>query len=107
MYYLFLIGAIVSECCGTFLLKLSNGFTSIPYSVGCLVAYLLCFMALGKCLEGIALNVAYATWCGVGIILATAISVFFFKESINVPVAIGIALIIVGVVLVNYFGAVS
>ncbi|MBQ9955512.1 MAG: QacE family quaternary ammonium compound efflux SMR transporter [Eggerthellaceae bacterium] len=105
MHYLFLVAAILLECGGTFLMKLSNGFAELLPSVGCLVLYAACFAALAKALEGIALNIAYATWCGVGIILATSISVFIFKETMNLPVFVGIVLIVVGVVLVNYFGS--
>lgn len=105
MHYVFLITAILLECGGTFLMKLSNGFSELLPSIGCLALYAACFVALAKALEGIALNVAYATWCGVGIILATTISAAVFKETMNLPVFAGIALIVVGVVLVNYFGS--
>ena len=103
MHYAFLIAAILLECGGTFLMKLSDGFSELLPSIGCLALYAACFAALAKALEGIALNVAYATWCGVGIILATAVSVLIFKEAMNPPVLAGILLIVVGVVLVNYF----
>ena len=105
MYYLFLVAAIVLECGGTFCMKLSEGFTSLWPSVGCIALYAACFVALAKALEGIALNVAYATWCGVGIILATCISTLVFKETLNLPIFIGIVLIVAGVVMVNYFGS--
>lgn len=105
MHYVFLIAAILLECGGTFLMKLSNGFAELLPSLGCLALYAACFVALAKALEGIALNVAYATWCGIGIILATTISVAIFKETMSLPVFVGIALIVVGVVLVNYFGS--
>lgn len=105
MPYVFLAAAILLECGGTFMLKLSEGFTQIAPSIASLVLYGLCFAALSKALEGVALNVAYATWSGVGIILATAISYFVFKETLNLPIVIGTALIIAGVVLANYFSS--
>ena len=48
---------------------------------------------------------AYATWGGLGIILAAAVSYFFFHENISTPGMIGIVLIVIGVVLCNFFGA--
>lgn len=105
MHYLFLIAAILLECGGTYLLKLSEGFSQLLPSVGSLILYMACFWALSKALEGIALNVAYATWCGIGIILASALSVLIFKEAVNVPVAIGVVFIVIGVVMVNFFGS--
>ena len=51
------------------------------------------------------LNIAYATWGGLGIVLASIIAKIFFHESISTLGLIGIVLIVVGVVLCNFFGA--
>lgn len=56
------------------------------------------YVFLAKSLEGLDISLAYAVWAGVGIILATAVSVFYFKESINLLTLLGIILIIVGVI---------
>lgn len=84
---------------------MSDGFTKLSFSTLSLVAYGLCFFFLARSLDNLDLSLAYAVWSGVGIILATAISVFYFKESINLLTLLGIALILVGVVIVNLFGA--
>ncbi|MEG0292179.1 MAG: SMR family transporter, partial [Anaerovoracaceae bacterium] len=53
------------------------------------------------------LSIGYATWSGVGIIAATLISVFIFSEKITVLGVIGIVFMIIGVILLNFFGTVQ
>ncbi|MDE6376986.1 MAG: multidrug efflux SMR transporter [Ligilactobacillus sp.] len=105
MSYVYLATAIIGELLGTTFLKMSDGFTKLSFSTLSLVAYGLCFFFLAKSLEDLNLSLAYAVWSGVGIILATTVSVFYFKESINLLTLLGIVLIIIGVVIVNLFGA--
>ena len=45
-----------------------------------------------------------ATWGGLGIVLLSLLSYFYFHESITLVGLIGIAFILVGVVLCNLFG---
>ena len=98
MSYVCLAMAIIGEFLGTTFLKMSDGFTKLLFSTLALVAYGLCFFFFFKSLEGLDISLAYAVWAGVGIILATAVSVVYFKESINLLTLLGITLIIVGVI---------
>lgn len=97
--------AILLEFFGTTCMKISNGFENKIYATGTLVCYGACFYFLALSLETVDLNVAYATWGGLGIVLATAVSYFFFHETITPLGLIGIVLIVIGVVLCNFFGA--
>ena len=97
--YLCLGAAILLEFFGTTCMKLSNGFEHKIYTGGTLICYVACFYFLAVS------NIAYATWGGLGIILAAAVSYFFFHENISTPGMIGIVLIVIGVVLCNFFGA--
>lgn len=101
MPYLFLIFAIALECAGTALMKLSEGFSQLLPSIGCIAVYALCFFCLSKSLTGIPLAVAYATWGALGIVLATVISAIVFKEAINPTLLIGVGLCIAGTIVVN------
>ncbi len=103
--YLCLGAAILLEFFGTTCMKLSNGFEHKIYTGGTLICYVACFYFLAVSLKTIDLNIAYATWGGLGIILAAAVSYFFFHENISTPGMIGIVLIVIGVVLCNFFGA--
>ena len=105
MGYLYLGAAIVLEFLGTTFMKLSNGFGNLSYAAGTLICYGVCFYFFALSLKTVNLSIAYATWGGLGIILATAVSHFYFRESISTPGLIGIIFVVVGVVLCNFFGA--
>lgn len=103
MYYLLLVLAITMELIATVLLKYSQGLTRVVPVLLCVIAYILCHIFYGKALEGINYAVAYSTWCGVGLVATAIISAFLFSEKISFPAIGGIALIIVGVVIVNVY----
>lgn len=102
--YLLLGGAILCEVFATTMMKMSNGFSVLIPSVACIGGYCLCFFLLGKALVTVNLSIGYAIWAAVGIILTSIIAVVFFGDHLTVPAIIGMALIIVGVVMVNIFG---
>ena len=51
------------------------------------------------------LNIAYALWAGIGVVLSTLVAVLFWKEPVNLANVIGIGFILIGVVILNLFGA--
>ncbi|QIL50153.1 multidrug efflux SMR transporter [Weissella coleopterorum] len=105
MQYLLLILAIGAELAGTIFLKFTDGFTKLYPTIITLMAYGTAFYSLSIVVKTLPVNVVYAIWSGAGIVLVTLISVFIFHNTINCPTMIGTALIVVGVVLVNTFGA--
>ncbi|AJY74233.1 DMT family transporter [Paenibacillus beijingensis] len=104
MAYLFLAISIVSELVGTSMLKASQGFTRLLPVLGMIVSFTCAFFFLSLSLKTIPLNAAYAIWSGIGAIATVVISVLIWKERINTGSIIGIALIVVGVVILNLFG---
>lgn len=100
----FLMVAILGELVGTNLLKASAGFTVLWPSVGALSAYGLCFVFLSIAMKSLSLNVAYALWSGIGIVLTTLLSIIVWKEQVNLFSILGIALILMGVVVLNLYG---
>lgn len=104
MSYIMLAGAITLELIATTLLKYAEGFTKPLPTVGCLILYGLCFFLLSRAIEHIHLEIAYATWSGVGIVVTTLVSVFLFHQRVNLPTVLGIVLVLTGCVLMNLFG---
>lgn len=102
-YYLFLLLAIVGELIGTNLLKMSMGFSKLLPTIGSLVSFALCFYFLSVAMVKIPLNIAYANWSAIGILATTAIASLVYKEQINIMSALGIILIVAGVVILNLF----
>jgi small multidrug resistance pump len=103
MHYLFLGLAILFEVIGTSFLKLSVGFTKIAPTIVVAVSYIACFYFLSLSLKTIPLGIVYAVWGGVGIVLIALISVFIFKQNLDIPAIVGIALIVAGVFIINVF----
>src|SRR5699024_8540769 len=103
MYWLFLGVAIVAEVFASSMLKVSEGFSRLYPSIGVVIGYVLSFYLLGLALKGIPLSAAYAIWSGIGIILTSAISVFFFGQKVDVGGLIGISLIMIGVIVLTLF----
>ena len=107
MKYLFLALAIIFEVIGSSFMKASEGFTKWFPSVIVLIAYLICFYFLSLALKMIPLGVAYAIWAGLGIVLTAAVSVFIFKQKIDIAGIVGIVFIVIGVVIMNFFSKTS
>jgi small multidrug resistance pump len=101
--YLYLSAAIVFEVIGTVALKASDTFTRLVPSVVTLIAYPVCFFFLALTLRTIPVGIAYAIWSGVGIVLIAFIGWFWFKQTLDAPALLGLALIIAGIVVVNAF----
>lgn len=107
MGYLYLGLAIIFEVIGSSFLKASEGFSKLIPSVVVIVTYVIAFYCLSLSIKTIPLSIAYAIWAGVGIILTVLVSVFIFKQAIDIPAIIGIAFIITGVLIINYFSKVA
>ncbi|WP_206168926.1 quaternary ammonium compound efflux SMR transporter QacG, partial [Staphylococcus aureus] len=95
---------IATEIIGTSFLKTSEGFTKLWPTLGTLLSFGICFYFLSLTIKFLPLNITYATWAGLGLVLTTIISVIVFKENVNLISIISIGLIVIGVVLLNVFG---
>ncbi|MDK3644408.1 quaternary ammonium compound efflux SMR transporter QacG, partial [Staphylococcus pseudintermedius] len=104
MHYLYLFISIATEIIGTSFLKASEGFTKLWPTLGTLLSFGICFYFLSLTIKFLPLNITYATWAGLGLVLTTIISVIVFKENVNLISIISIGLIVIGVVLLNVFG---
>lgn len=107
MGYFYLAIAIVFEVLGSSFIKACEGFTKIVPSIVVVVAYVIAFYFLSLCLKTIPLSIAYAIWAGIGIVLTVLISIFIFKQNIDLPAIIGIFFILIGVLIINYFSKVA
>ncbi len=102
--YILLLIAIVSEVFASSMLKLSNGFKNVWASLGVVIGYALAFYTLSLTLKHLQLGTAYAVWAGLGTALTAIAGVAIFGERFNFKKLSGIAMIIVGVVVLNLFG---
>jgi len=101
--YLYLAIAIVAEVIGTSALKAAEGFTRLLPSVVVIVGYSTAFYFLSLALKAIPVGIAYAIWSGVGVALITLIGWIVFKQRLDAPALAGLALIVAGVVVIQFF----
>lgn len=103
MPYLYLAIAIVAEAIGTSALKAAEGFTRLVPSLVVIVGYGAAFYFLSLALKVIPVGIAYAIWSGVGVALITLIGWVLFKQRLDAPALAGLALIVAGVVVIQFF----
>jgi len=101
--YLLLAIAIVAEVVATSALKASDGFTRFWPSVVTTLGYGAAFYLLSHVLKTVPTGVAYAVWSGGGIVLISLIAWVWFRQSLDLAAMLGIALILVGTVVVSLF----
>ena len=101
--YGFLMLAIIFEVLGTTFLVKSEQFTRLVHTLLTAILYVFSFYFLTQTLRTLPLGIAYAIWGGIGIVLTAIIGLVIFKQSIDTPAIIGIALIISGVIVINVF----
>ena len=93
-------GAIISEVSATLALRQALNHPGFYVMVG--IGYALAFILLSLTLKaGMPLGVAYGFWGALGVALTAVLSMLVFGEPITVLVALGIALIMAGVLLVE------
>jgi multidrug transporter EmrE-like cation transporter len=97
----FLVMAIASEVAGTAGLKASEGFGRVGPSALAVLGYALAFYFLAQSLRYIPLGVAYAVWSGLGTVGSVLLGLLIWKEVLGPVHVLGIALIVVGVVVLN------
>lgn len=99
--YLYLSAAICSEVVGTLALRYTHGFMKLLPSLVVIVAYSLSFYMLSLALRNIPVGVAYAIWSGVGTAIVVLAGMLLFGERLAITTVAGLALIIVGVILLE------
>ena len=95
--------AVLSEVTATTALKFSEGFTKLIPSVIVVLGYGLSFYLLSLSLKTIPLGTAYALWSGIGIVLTVIAGIVIWRESMDWARAIGIFLIMAGILIINLY----
>lgn len=105
--YLLLVIAIGFEIAATLGLKAADGFSRLGPSVLVALGYVMSFWLLGLSLkQGLNLSVGYALWAAAGTAAVAVLSVWIYQESLSRTSIAGIAIVVVGVALIE-LGATS
>ncbi|MGR6652460.1 SMR family transporter [Pseudomonas mosselii] len=99
--WIYLIVAITFEVIGTASMKLAA--TPFPVLGHAVMYVMIClsYFFLALAVKRVPVGVAYALWEGFGIVLITLISVLWLGESLGWTKALGLAVMIAGILLVK------
>jgi len=100
MPYFYLATAILFEVIGTSALKVTDGFSKLAPTIVVFAAYAVSFYLLALAIRSIDVAIAYAVWSAAGIVLIAIIGVVYFRQALDVPAIIGLAMILGGVLII-------
>lgn len=104
--YAYLLIAVIAETIATTALKAAEGFTRPWPSVVVVIGYAIAFYCLSLTLRVIPVGVSYAIWSGLGIVLISVFGWVVYKQTLDLPAIIGMALILCGILVMNLFSGV-
>ena len=93
--------AVALETAGVMGLRFSQGFTLPWPTVGAVAAFALALYLVSRVMKQLPVSVAYPIWAGGGTAGVAIVGMAALGEEVNAAKAIGIALVIAGVVAVN------
>ncbi|WP_199731590.1 multidrug efflux SMR transporter [Leucobacter sp. OH1287] len=102
--WLYLAGAIAAEIFATVMLKYSEGWSKLLPSVCSIIGYVVAFGLLSFALKTFNIGVAYAIWSAVGTAAVAILGIWLFGEKLTLVQVTGLALLIIGVVLLEVGG---
>ena len=105
--YIYLIFAILTGIASNGFLKTTEGFTKLYPTIFCILSIIVCLFCISKAMTIIPVGFTYATYGALTITVVTFFGIFKYNQTPDLYGAIGIILIITGVVLLNVFGKVK
>ncbi len=95
--------AICVEIAATTSLKYTDGFKKIVPTIFVLLGYATAFYCLSIVVETIPVGIAYALWCGLGIIGTSIAAFFLYGQRLNKMTMVGMACILAGTVIMRLY----
>ena len=102
--YLFLAVAVFLGVTSNSFAKSAEGFTLLFPSIITAITIVLCMYALSLVMKNIPMGITYASFAGLTIIATVIVGVINYNQVPNLYSMIGLALIIIGVLMVNLLG---
>lgn len=103
--WVYLSLTVVLEVVATLALRASDGFTIPVPSVIAIASYAATVVVLSWALQTISMSLAYVVWTAAGTAGVVALSILLFGDTMTPPAWVGIALVVVGVAVINAFPA--
>lgn len=99
--WLALLVAGLFEVIWAYTMKLSNGFTSLYYSVITIIAMIISFGLLAFAMKSLPLGTAYMIWTGIGAIGAFILGIMILGEPVTFLRILAAILIVSGLLLMK------
>ena len=101
--YYYLAIAICAEVIATVSMKAVKGFSTPLPLILVILGYATAFWMLTLVVRSVPVGVAYAVWAGMGIVMVSVAALFIYGQKLDVPAMLGMALIVLGVVVIQLF----
>ena len=105
--YLFLANGIIFGIASNSFARISDGFSKLTPSVLCLLFLRVTMFSIAKAMSALPVGFAYSTYSGLTVTGVVLFAVLKFNQIPNIYGIIGIILIIIGVIMVNYLGQID
>jgi len=102
--YLFLALGISTGIASNSFAKISDGFSKLTPSILCILLMCVTMFCIAKAMSMIPVGFAYSTYSGLTVTGVVIFAMLKYNQFPNIYGLIGIIMIIIGVVMVNYLG---
>ena len=102
--YLILALGITTGIAANSFAKISDGFSKLSPTIACLLLMTITMFSLAKAMSVIPVGFAYSTYSGLTVMGVLIFAILKYNQIPNIYALVGILLIVIGVVMVNYLG---
>ena len=102
--YLFLAIGISFGIASNSFAKISDGFTKLTPTIACLLLMTVTMFSLAKAMSVLPVAFSYSTYSGLTVAGVVLFGMLKYNQVPNIYGFIGICLIVIGVIMVNYLG---
>ena len=102
--YIFLVVGILFGITANSFAKISDGFTKLTPSILCILLMAITMFSIAKAMSALPVGFAYSTYSGLTVVGVVAFAMIKYNQVPNLYGIVGITLIVIGVVMVNYLG---
>ena len=102
--YIFLAIGISFGIASNSFAKISEGFTKLTPSILCIFFMCITMFSISKAMSTLPVGFAYSTYSGLTVTGVLVFAMIKYNQIPNLYAVVGIILIIIGVIMVNYLG---
>ena len=102
--YLFLAVGISFGIASNSFAKISDGFTKLTPSILCILFMCITMFCMAKAMSALPVGFAYSTYSGLTVTGVLVFAAIKYNQIPNLYGILGVILIVIGVIMVNYLG---